>query len=335
MASARRASRNPGLARPRPLIHTEAMNDHDDPAQTPTDAQASDSPVGADFHPMDPVAVARAFREGAQANLGSRFRKGSAAHLPARGHLLMSGDIHDNALHYRKLLKLARLDDGEDRHLILHEVIHGPHRVNGMDLSVRLLAEIAHLKARYPEQVHLMMGNHELAQLNNEGILKVGANVIEAFDEGLDFIYGDQADEVRTAMRGFLRSLLLAVRCENGVMCAHSLPGKRQLAQSFDPAVLDRLVNDEDLVGQGSARSLVWGRKHDDELAQTLADAWGVRVFVLGHQPADMGYDTEGDHIVIINSDHEHGMALPIELDQSYDQDALVDALLPLAAVIA
>ncbi len=301
----------------------------------PAPQSAAESYPAAEFHSMDPAAVLRAFREGTRANLESRFRRGSAGHLPRSGTLMMSGDLHDNALHLRKLLKLARLEAGEDRHLILHEVIHGPHRVNGMDLSVRMLAEVAHLKCRFPEQVHVMMGNHELAQLNNEGILKVGANVVEAFEDGVDFIYGEDAPPVREAMRGFLRSLLLAVRCENGVMCAHSLPGKRQMAQSFDPSVLERRVTDADLVGQGSARSLVWGRRHDDELADALASAWGVKVFVLGHQPADMGYEVEGQRIVIINSDHEHGMALPIELDQEYDQHAITEALLPLAAVIA
>ena len=79
---------------------------------------------------------------------------------------------------------------------------------------------------------------------------------------------------------------------------------------------------------------MVWGRKHDDELADALARAWDVKVFVLGHQPAEMGYEVEGERIVIINSDHEHGMALPIELDREYDQQAIIDALLPLAAVI-
>lgn len=322
------------LAEAMRLAHTTGMTDTnrgDDSVSG--DGEMSLRETGA-FDAKDPMMVARVFREAAEVNLRSKWREGSSIRLPGSGRLLMTGDLHDNALHYRKLLKLAGLDRGEDRHLILHEVIHGPHRVNGMDLSVRMLAEVAALKLRYPEQLHVMMGNHELAQLNNEGILKVGANVVEAFEEGLDFIYGAEAASVREAMRGFLRSLLLAVRCENGVFCSHSLPGRRSFERSFDPTILDRVVTDEDLVGRGSARSLVWGRKHDDELALELCKAWDAQVFVLGHQPAEMGYEVEGEHIVVINSDHEHGVALPIDLSRSYDQGAIVEALLPLAAVL-
>jgi len=61
--------------------------------------------------------------------------------------------------------------------------------------------------------------------------------------------------------------------------------------------------------------------------------AWNARVFVLGHQPADMGYETEADRILILNSDHEHGVALPIDLSRTYDLDALIEAIVPLAAI--
>ncbi len=95
---------------------------------------------------------------------------------------------------------------------MLQEVIHGEARVNGMDLSVRMLARCAHLAARYPGRVHVLQSNHELAQLTGEAIVKDGQSVVEAFDQGIDFLYGGDADDVRDAMCIYLKALLLAVR---------------------------------------------------------------------------------------------------------------------------
>ena len=155
----------------------------------------------------------------------------------------MTGDLHDHGLNLQRIMKLAALEENPDHHLILHEVIHGPSRINGRDLSIRTLARVVALKLRYPNQVHFLMANHDLAQRNQEGILKGGANVIEAFDEGIDFIYDDQSPMIREALKQFLSSLPLAVRCPNGIFCSHSLPSPRHLDTfdtECDPSHTDR-----------------------------------------------------------------------------------------------
>lgn len=245
----------------------------------------------------------------------------------------MTGDLHDHGLNLQRLLKLASLSSGPDRHLILHEIIHGPYQVNRRDMSVRTLARVAALKIHYPEQVHLLQANHELAQLDGGGVSKNGVSVVEAFDRSVDFIYGDQAEDVRDVMGEFIRSLLLAVKCPNGVFCSHSLPAPRQL-EGFDPAVIYRVPTDADLKIGGSGYKMVWGRNHNQELADHLAKIWGVRLFVMGHQPCEMGYEIEGDSMLILASDHEHGMALPIDLTRQYDLKELVEEIVPLASVV-
>jgi hypothetical protein len=40
----------------------------------------------------------------------SPWRRGSAVHLPRRGRLLATGDLHDNQLHLDAVLRAARLD---------------------------------------------------------------------------------------------------------------------------------------------------------------------------------------------------------------------------------
>lgn len=269
----------------------------------------------------------------AAADVQSPLRRGAMVQLSSRGRLLMTGDLHDHGLNLRRIVKLAALEESPDHHVILHEVIHGPTRINGRDLSIRTLARVVALKLRYPNQVHFLMANHDLAQRNQEGILKGGANVIEAFDEGIEFIYNDRSPMIREALKHFLSSLPLAVRCTNGIFCSHSLPSPLHL-DTFDPNVIHRTPTEADLASGGHAHSMVWGRRHTQKVADVLGETWGVKMFVMGHQPATAGYQTEGQSILILASDHDHGMALPIDLAVKYTQSELVERLIPLASVV-
>lgn len=287
---------------------------------------------GAAVDLTDPESVIEVFHQAAQANAHHPRRRGAVVELPAHGRLLMTGDLHDNALNFQKILKIAHLDKSPDNYLILHEIVHGEHQVNGRDLSIRLLARVAALKLAYPDQLLLMQANHELAQLGGEGILKGSISVVDAFDAGVEFLYSDRAEAVEEAMHEFIRSLLLAVRCENGIFCSHSLPSPRRI-DNFDKTVLDRVPSEADLSVDGSAYLMVWGRNHTQKTVDELAQAWGAKVFVMGHQPAEMGFELEADSILILASDHEHGMALPIDLSKTYTRDELEEQLVPLASV--
>lgn len=288
---------------------------------------------GSDIDLQDAGVVANLFHRAAEANLHEPLRHGACVELPRQGHLLMSGDLHDHLFNFMKILKLAALHRSPQRHVILHELIHGPSTVNGADLSVRLLARAAAVKLAYPNQVHFLQANHDLAQLGGEGIAKNGKSVTRAFDDGIDFIFGNGGEAVRAAVHTFIRSSPLAVRCANGVFCSHSLPPARMMP-TFDTTVLDRVPTEADLLAGGAGFEMVWGRRHPQEVADRLAAVWNVRVFVMGHQTVEMGYEEQANTMLIIASNHDHGMALPIDLAKEYDRDALVRALVPLAGVV-
>ncbi len=288
-------------------------------------------PAELDF--QDPAVVIDLFERAAAANRKSRRRKGALVSLPKRGRVLITGDLHDNGLNFQRIIKLAQLDRSKDRHVILHEVVHGRTRISGRDFSIRLLARVAALKLQYPTQVHLLQSNHELAQYWGDNISKGGINSVECFNEGVEFLYGDDAPAVLTAMNTFIRSYPVAIRCANGVFISHSLPGIRQL-DTFDPSVIDREPTDEDMRRGGSVYSMVWGRNHPEDVAEELGEEWDVRVFVMGHQPADMGFERQAESMLILASDHEHGMALPMRLNKTYTRDELVGELVPLASVV-
>ncbi|MEO0514325.1 MAG: hypothetical protein AAF086_03410 [Planctomycetota bacterium] len=286
------------------------------------------------------------FRGAAEAFRDCPLRRGSTVHLPGHGHLTATGDLHDHGLNFQRLLKFSKLGPPEaspedppeatngqgDGHLILHEVIHGPDQINGMDLSVRMLARCADLKLRHPGHFHSLLSNHELAQLRNEGITKDGVSVCDIFNLGIDYLYGDDADEVRDALNEYILSLPLAVKCANGVMVSHSLPAPRRI-EAFDKTILDRELTEEDRAPHGSAYDMVWGRHQNRKITEELAEAWDVNVFVVGHQPAEMGTEPVADNTLILASDHNHGVALPIDLSTTPTRDQLLDAAIPLAGV--
>lgn len=274
----------------------------------------------------------RIFRRGAEANRSAACRVGSTDVIAPPGTLLATGDLHDNPLHLQRLMDLAgfegharpdhRPGDVESAwaspvHLVLHEVIHSDRLMNGMDFSYRALARVAALKADHPEEVHTLLANHELAQIVGAGIVKNGVRVVEAFDAGVAYVFGEEAPRVTAAIAEFVRSMALALRCHTprgDILCAHSLPGIGMM-QRFDPAVLQRPLTDDDYAPrQGSAHLMVWGRGYDAEQLEDLVERWGVDTFILGHEHVAGGVEFREPNAVVINSDHDNGVYLPIDL---------------------
>ena len=264
-------------------------------------------------------------------------RRGSTVHLGDSGTLIVTGDLHDDMNNFRRIVRYAGMDSASPDdpglpHLVLHEVIHGEASFNGEDFSIRMLARVAALKAKFPEHVHVLLSNHELAQLLDEPIVKQGASVVEAFNDGIEFLYRDRAGDVREAVNAYVRALPLCVRGALGVMVAHSLPAPRFI-ERFDKGVIDRELEPEDLQPRGSAYEMVWGRYQNQLVTRELADAWGVDVFLLGHQPADYGTEPLCDNGIILASDHGHGVLLPVDLSKSVRRNQLLDRVVALAGV--
>ncbi len=248
--------------------------------------------------------------------------------LPARGILLATGDLHDNPEHFRKIVRLARLDESPDRHVVLHEIIHGDLLVNGVDLSHRMLVRVARLLLEHPAQVHVLLANHELAQMTGRGVTKGAGNSVELFNDGLAFVFGDDWETVAGSIKEFIRAMPLALVSESGVLCAHSVPSPRTMA-SFDCGVLERRLTDDDYRPmRGSAHLMVWGRGYGEPDIEALAQRWRVKLFCLGHVHVDNGIAVRGPRVIVLNSDHEMGTVLPIDLaDVPSAEEALLHAV--------
>lgn len=279
----------------------------------------------------DTAAIIDLFDRAVVALNGSPLRDKSIVRIPGRGRLLATGDLHDNPAHLEAIMRLARLEVSTDHHVVLHEMIHGANLINGVDLSHRMLARVAESVLRFPEQVHPLLANHEMSQMTGAGVSKGAGNSVELFDDGLEYVFGDGAAEVAESINGFIRAFPLALKSDSGVLCAHSLPAPAMMDR-FDLGVLERELVDSDYrAPHGAAYLMVWGRGHTTEQIESLAQRWGVRLFCLGHQYVETGVEAHADKVVILNSDHDHGRALPIDLARVPGAEEAVISAVPLA----
>lgn len=276
---------------------------------------------------MEPSAdqVVETLGAAADENRMSQLRQGQVVHLPGEGELWMTGDLHDHRRNFDKLLRAADLGDNPSRHLILHELIHGDHYdATGAEESWVTLFKAAELKCDFPGQVHFMLANHDLAQIHGKGIMKAGLSVCEAFTKGVKKAFGTSHAVVTAAISDFLLSLPLGIKAENGIFCCHSLPTDDQI-DAFDFSIFERPLSGADYAQRtGPVYQLIWGRHMSPATVDKFAAKVGADILITGHQPQETGYATNGDKHLILASDHNHGVFLPMDLSQKYDVDTLV-----------
>jgi len=272
--------------------------------------------------------VLEVFEAAAEENRLSTLRQHQTILLPPESEVWVVGDLHDNRRNFDKILRNVHLDENIDRHLILQELIHGDYVDDaGAEDSWLTLYRAAELKCDFPRQVHFLLANHDLAQVYGEGIAKAGRNVCESFTAGIKRDFGVKHDAVNVAITEFLLSLPLAARTPGGAFMCHSLPTDRQLP-TFDFTVFDREITGADYQRRtGAAYQLIWGRHASPESAETFANKVGASVLVTGHQPQESGYATNGTKHLIIASDHNQGVYLPMQTSEAYDADSLAGRL--------
>lgn len=265
--------------------------------------------------------------------------------ISSPGRLIATGDLHDNPAHFAKLIEVSglsleggRRDDPPgapgETHLLLHELIHGDRLVNGMDFSYRTLTRVAQLKALFPERVHILLGNHELAQVVGAGIIKDGVRVVETFNAGVEYVFGSTADAVHQAIASFVRAMPIALAADTPrgrILCSHSLPSAMMMAK-FDPSLLSRELTERDYEPRtGAAHLMVWGRGYDAELVEDLVERWGVSMFILGHDKIEEGARFVPPNVLVLNSDHANGVYVPIDLSNPPRAENLVRCAVRLA----
>ena len=280
---------------------------------------------------IEPAAAATVFAEAAEANRSDPLLQGAILRFPNYGQLVMTGDLHGHRRNFERIQRYCDLEHAGARHVLLHEIIHEDVvAAGGVDRSWQVLLAAAQWKCDYPDQVHFVQSNHELAQLTGHEITKNGRVVTADFDAGVALDCGPAAPRVLEAIRSFIESLPAAGRTANGVFVAHSVPGPRDLP-IFDPAVLDQPLTPDDLHDRGTVHALVWGRYHTESSLRDVCDLLRAEYLICGHQPQETGFAVLYDRLIILASDHAHGTYLPFDLAKPVTLEGLLNNIRPLA----
>src|SRR5262245_39687949 len=116
-------------------------------------------------HPLpDPDKLLTALRQATMLSRATPGRVGRLVELAGAADVLAVGDLHGHIGNFQQLLKLADLGHHPKRHLVMQELIHGPFRYgDGSDKSHQAVDLWAALKCQFPDRVHYLPGNHEMA----------------------------------------------------------------------------------------------------------------------------------------------------------------------------
>jgi hypothetical protein len=263
------------------------------------------------------------FAQATHANLHTPTREGNVVVLTqeAADEVMITGDLHGHRRNFNLIRKIAALDKHVRRHLVLQEVCHGGplYIQNSGCMSHTLLEDVAILKNKYPDRVHFIIGNHELAELTDFPIQKNKQLLNLLFRLGLQQMYGPATEKIREAYLPFLQSCPLAMRMPHGEFISHSIPEFCD-TQEFDTDIFNREINFSEYFEQSGIFQLVWGRDHRPENARAFAELFGARILINGHEPCLEGYCAPNNMQIILDccSDDAGYLILPTDKELSH-----------------
>lgn len=267
------------------------------------------------------------FRRAAEANQKTPTRDGNVVVLTpdVADDVMITADLHGHRRNFNSIRKIADLERHPRRHLILQEVCHGgpTYPGNGGCMSHGMLEDVAKLKATFPDRVHFLLSNHELAELTDYPIIKNKKMLNLMFRLGLQEMYGAATEKVREAYNEFIRTCPLAVRLPGGVFVCHSLP-ERSDSRNFDRTIFDRPLEAADLLEHGDVFDLMWGRDYRIENARAFAKLVAARVLVHGHEPCPEGYHVPNEMQIILDCCAEPGCYLTVPMNEELSHAQLV-----------
>lgn len=240
----------------------------------------------------DPDRLLRTLYKAADLTRMTPGRRGRFIQLQGAAEVLIAGDLHGNLVNFQAIYQTADLAKNPKRHFVLQEVVHGKFRYpNGGDKSHQLLDLFAALKCQFPSQVHLLLGNHELAQWSNRLVLKDDKDQNAVFREGVIEAYGpDKGPAIYDGYMRLFGVLPLALRTPNRIFLSHSLPREKFLPR-FELRHLETDVFPaEDLTVGGSVYEMTWGRDTRPEVCDAFLKKVDADWLVTGHIVCEKGF---------------------------------------------
>jgi hypothetical protein len=218
--------------------------------------------------------------------------------LPNHGQLLVSTDLHGNREDFDRLLALyVRMRDtagkeGRDPNTVhwalLGDLVHGPSpaarerdpvRFGYIDESAFLVEALIELRERWPDNVHLLLGNHDHGHIG-------GPHTAKFFSDEVVMLERRMHPREIDRMHGLFVDAFLALAAPCGLLLCHGSPDD-QLASLDELAIIDPM-DEPMLTRRGILRSLLTsygqlGDTTDRMLKQISRPGLELRVVVHGH----------------------------------------------------
>lgn len=148
--------------------------------------------------------------------------------LPNEGTLLVSTDLHGNLNDFTQLRNVfLQLRDSAPTHwVILGDLVHGPNAAarerepllyDYPDESFEIVTRVADLMEEFPDEVHLVLGNHDWAHVGGPATRKFYGDEAKALEDRLTAQERDRLKEV-------FQQALLCVQAPCGVFLSHGVP---------------------------------------------------------------------------------------------------------------
>lgn len=273
----------------------------------------------------DPVRLLNTIQKAADAFRRTPGRTGRLVELADAEDVLVAGDLHGHVVNFGKLLGFADLSRHPRRHFVVQELIHGVnHYPDGGEQSHRLVDLIAATKCLYPDRVHYLLGNHELAQWTNRAISKNNQDLNQLFRLGVETAYGLQGDNIYEAYKELFRAIPAAIRLPNRVFLSHTCPGKKRLADWSLADLKKEILGEADISLGGGLHAAVWGRETAAATVQKYLEIVDADLLVSGHIPTDKGHETPNDRQLILDCKDENASACLIPCDRPLTQADLL-----------
>jgi hypothetical protein len=214
--------------------------------------------------------------------------------LPDHGRLLISTDLHGNREDFERLraVFVEQRQAADQPHTIhwalLGDLVHGPserarardpERLGYFDESPWLVEAVIELREQFPDNVHLILGNHDHGHIGGPHTHKFHDDEVVALEQRMS------ADAI-ARMHALFGEALLAVAAPCGLLLCHGSPDE-QLDSLATLAAID--PHDEpDLARRSMLRSLLtsYGQRGETTavlLRQLSSPELELRVVVHGH----------------------------------------------------
>lgn len=224
--------------------------------------------------------------------------------LPKQGRLLISTDLHGNRGDFEALraiffgLREAAEDPATIHWALLGDLVHGPSevararsplRLGYADDSPWLVEALIELRAELPDNVHLILGNHDHGHIGGPHTHKFHADEVVALEQRM-------SPAAVARMHALFNAALLAVAAPCGLLLCHGSPDDQ--VDSLASLAAIELRDEPDLARHAMLRSILTsygqpGATTAKLLRQLSTPELDLQVVVHGHDVDLDGWYTE------------------------------------------